>query len=387
MKNIVTSLWLWYAGAKITVVSLAEMVNEKKRLRIIGFLIMLQQAILFYSVDIIFRFYTKNFITPIAFSIISSVIVYNLIRPYFANHNAADLKELNRLLYSTGSFLFLVGFVAAIPFLIQNSTGEIERGLEEPIKFWVRVRTYFNIVKSYDIFSFVKVTSFTMGLGVFFVLPVLLKNSFNWDAYNKLCLKHDSERHKENIPSASGNSPANKFSEYFRSIIESINMKMAKINDDANKEFTKGIVITLLGILLYVGFIFYWLDYFENSSGGKNEYKYFGLVSSSLLFLFIEGIGLWFLKHNRSLLNDSNNLLKHKIEIQKHYLIYFYITDNLKDFTTENEKFKFLENAINKLGSTTTIQESITEGLKKSNFADMLNILKSISDNIGKIGK
>ena len=106
-----------------------------------------------------------------------------------------------------------------------------------------------------------------------------------------------------------------------------------------------------------------------------------------MLFLFIEGIGLWFLKHNRYLLNNSNSLLKYRIEIEKHYLNYFYVQENIKNFTTESERLKLLDNVISKLGSVTIIQEGGRNELDKGSSSDIINLLKSISENVSKISK
>lgn len=397
MRKVFISLFLWYAGAKISVINRSELVNERKRLIGIGIFIMIQQILLFFSGVIFFHYTTENHITPIFFSLITCVLVYNLSRQFFVAYINSHSTE-SRFLYVTGAFLALVGIISAIPILIANSSSDIlaqlvkikpEAQLEElkHIGFGPRLSIYIDILQSRSVFAFIKAVSLSAGFGILFVIPVLLKKSSSWEEYNKLCLQQDSDGENQSQSIDPSVSIIKEFPEYFNTLVTSVDKQISKTGEDANKEFTKGIVITLLGIFLYVGFIFYWLDYFKNPLNKTNEYKYFGLASSSLLFLFIEGIGLWFLKHNRSLLNANNNLVKYKIEIQKHYLIYFYITKNIKDFTTESEKLKFLENVINKLGSTTVIQESRTEPLNKGGIADILSVLKSISDNIGKISK
>jgi hypothetical protein len=87
------------------------------------------------------------------------------------------------------------------------------------------------------------------------------------------------------------------------------------------------------------------------------------------------------------LLNSSNSLLKYKIEIQKHYLNYFYVRDHVKDLKEESERLKLIENVMNKLGSITLIQETGRNDFDKGGSGDIINVLKSISEQVSKITK
>ncbi len=378
MREILRSLCLWYAGAKISALESDDMRAAKKRLTTIGVFIMIQQVIVFLSFGILALYYVKNYITPALFGLTMSILVYNIIRPYFSNNKSINSKLHSNAIPPTGVFLFVLGFACTIPFLLMNLKDD----------FGTRFLAYINKTQADGVWASMWVISLSIVSGILFVIPVLLKKSFNWDLYYQACLKIDNNEATKNNPvNPKDGSIIDNFPGYFITLVDAINKQIYKTNENANKEFTKGIVITLIGIFIYIGFLFFWLDYFSNPSREYNQYKYFGLISSSMLFLFIEGIGLWFLKHNRYLLNNSNSLLKYRIEIEKHYLNYFYVQENIKNFTTESERLKLLDNVISKLGSVTIIQEGGRNELDKGSSSDIINLLKSISENVSKISK
>jgi len=167
----------------------------------------------------------------------------------------------------------------------------------------------------------------------------------------------------------------NYFSENIQSVIDSMNTSTRK----SSNLLSIGIVIILIGILVYLAMIFFWLDEFHTNS--FQTYHIFGLVSTSLLFLFVEFLGAWFLRQHRRVAEETIYLMKFKAVIEKNFHAYLLIKENKEENKLDLQKtlielFKSEINFPNK------------QELGYSSFAkEAMGTISNLTDSIKKLSQ
>lgn len=112
------------------------------------------------------------------------------------------------------------------------------------------------------------------------------------------------------------------FEAYFSNLRDVLESKATVADQKASILLDKGVAYSRLGILVFVASIILW-QFVAWSSGFKAQHIY-GIVSCSLLFIFIEFLSAWFLKQYRHFVDTSTYLIKVK-SIFDRYLLSYYV--------------------------------------------------------------
>lgn len=119
------------------------------------------------------------------------------------------------------------------------------------------------------------------------------------------------------------------FANYFDAIRELLENKSSDADEKASILLDKGTAYSKFGIIFFIFAIVFWqiLSYW---TGFQEQYIY-GIVSSSLLFVFIEFLSAWFLRQYRNYVDTSTYLIKIKSIFDRYMLSYLAIHDSEKD--------------------------------------------------------
>lgn len=167
------------------------------------------------------------------------------------------------------------------------------------------------------------------------------------------------------------------YENYFRNSIQSVVNSMNESTRKSSNLLAIGIVIILIGILVYLAMIFFWLDEFHTNS--FQTYHVFGLVSTSLLFLFIEFLGAWFLKQHRRVAEETIYFMEFKSIIEKNFLAYLFIKEN-----TDENKFELQKSLIELFKSD--IKLPSRQDVSDSSFAqDAMGTISNLTDSVKKL--
>lgn len=190
----------------------------------------------------------------------------------------------------------------------------------------------------------------------------------------ELYVNNLSKENKEEHKSVSNLS----FELYYRQIIETINASLNSNNKRAGNLLTQGLIIIFIGILMYLGLIFYWIDIFQKK--GFQYYHIFGIASSSLLFLFFEFLGAWFLRQYKNISDNTLYLLKFKAIHDRYLLSYLAI----KDLDTSERKGEHLIGVLDLLKSDFKFPEHIPD-ISSSFAKETLEAVTSLTDSVKKL--
>ncbi len=170
------------------------------------------------------------------------------------------------------------------------------------------------------------------------------------------------------------------FENYCRKIISDIEFQSNKSRVKATELLRTGIIIIISGILCYIGTAYLLVGVFLETHEFKPYYIYF-MISLSLLFIFIQFLGGWFLNQNKRILNISLYLRSMKPNIDKYLLSYYAICE----LSTEEEKKHFTKDLLLVLSSEFKNIDSQLLNSHEENFArevtDSINSLKGTITN------
>jgi hypothetical protein len=121
---------------------------------------------------------------------------------------------------------------------------------------------------------------------------------------------------------ATSNIDKDTFVYYFHSITKSLKDKSDDADAKASILLDRGIKFTKYGIGFYLISIITW-QYLSYQMEGFKEQFIYGIISCSLLFIFIEFLSAWFLKQYRNYIDTSTYLLKVKEIFDRYLLTYF----------------------------------------------------------------
>ena len=137
-----------------------------------------------------------------------------------------------------------------------------------------------------------------------------------------------------------------------------------------------GLIIIIAAILLYAGIAYYLIAIFFEQHPFKVQYIYF-MISLSLLFIFLQFLGGWFLQQYKSAMKSILYINSMKPEIHRWMLGYFAI----KEVAQDGEKNNYIELLIALLSSNAKTFDNQIMAIHEANFAkdvfDSLNELKS----------
>ena len=125
------------------------------------------------------------------------------------------------------------------------------------------------------------------------------------------------------------------FESYYIGAVDRIVRKADVADEKASTLLTKGVRYSQFGILLYIVAIVSW-QYVERfwstpKSAELHAATILGVVSSSILFIFIEFLAAWFLKQYRHFVDTSTYLMKVKSTLDRYMLTYLLVKDRHED--------------------------------------------------------
>ncbi|MBB6005432.1 DUF4407 domain-containing protein [Arcicella rosea] len=129
------------------------------------------------------------------------------------------------------------------------------------------------------------------------------------------------------------------FENYFQNMGNNLTEQANISNKKAQTLLHQGIFIILLGIIIHLTLIFYWVSDFHKT--GFQTYHIYVLTATSLMFLFFEFLGAWFLKQYQNSLNTSFYILKFKTVIDR-YILSFLAIKKFNSETKQDENLKIL---------------------------------------------
>lgn len=126
---------------------------------------------------------------------------------------------------------------------------------------------------------------------------------------------------------------SNDFSTYFINIINNLENKSIDSDKKASLLLDNGKSYSVIGIGYFILATIFWQLYITYIGEFKNHHIY-GIVSTSLVFIFIEFISAWYLRQYKSFSDTSTYLTKIKSIFDKYMLIYLVSSEKGdKDFT------------------------------------------------------
>lgn len=133
------------------------------------------------------------------------------------------------------------------------------------------------------------------------------------------------------------------FSLHFRNMTTTLEDKAATADKKASALLDRGIIYIKFGIVFYIFSIIIWqlLAWYK---GFQYQFIY-GIIASSVLFVFIEFISAWFLKQYRQFVDTSTYLIKVKSMFDKHMLL-FQMAVDMETYNLKNESFTALTDAL-----------------------------------------
>ena len=123
-------------------------------------------------------------------------------------------------------------------------------------------------------------------------------------------------------PAALTTSTKEMFVTYFHTISKNLKDKADDADEKASILLDRGIGMTTFGIAFFIFSIISW-QFLSYKTGGFKEQYIYGMISCSVLFIFIEFLSAWFLKQYRHFIDTSTYLLKVKAIFDR-YLLTFY---------------------------------------------------------------
>jgi hypothetical protein len=171
------------------------------------------------------------------------------------------------------------------------------------------------------------------------------------------------------------------FEGYFNNMISVFDREMERSNQKASILLNRGVWTSILGIIYYLGSIISFQSLF--SAKGFQQFHIYGLVSSTLLFIFIQFVGAWFLKQYRYFVDTSTYYFKLKTTIERYLLSYLALKENstkkdeilpkMLDFLMQ--EIKFPETYLIKQADVNLTKETI-----ETTFTSLNETLKSLKD-------
>ncbi|MDV5743116.1 hypothetical protein QM198_09775 [Serratia marcescens] len=146
-----------------------------------------------------------------------------------------------------------------------------------------------------------------------------------YENIEEVLLKYDKLRRQKRQEQYS------EFSVYFDGLRELLENKSADADEKASILLDKGTAYSKFGITYFIFAIIIW-QVLSFITGFKEQYVY-GIVSCSILFIFIEFLSAWFLRQYRNYVDTSTYLVKIKSIFDRYMLSYLALHDSDKDIS------------------------------------------------------
>ena len=178
---------------------------------------------------------------------------------------------------------------------------------------------------------------------------------------------------KKNITANKSN-----FELYCNKVVLDLEFQIDKNRLKAAELLRTGIIIIISGILGYIGVAYLLVGVFFEMHEFKPHYFYL-MVSLSLLFIFIQFLGGWFLRQYRRTLNSSLYLNTLKPNLDKYLLSYYVICE----FSNEEERKNLLKELLLIVSNEFKNLDSSLLTLQEENFAkEVTDSINSLKDTI-----
>jgi hypothetical protein len=169
------------------------------------------------------------------------------------------------------------------------------------------------------------------------------------------------------------------FETYFNSIRLTLEDKATIADKKASILLDKGTSYSKWGIIFFIFSIIIW-QVLSWNKGFQTEFIY-GIVSCSILFIFIEFLSAWFLKQYRQFVDTSTYLIKVKSIFDKYMLAYLLLREYPEESKGKlNEMLSLLRDDI-KWPESYLLKNSDISFAKES-METMTYLLKNIKDNV-----
>lgn len=136
------------------------------------------------------------------------------------------------------------------------------------------------------------------------------------------------------------------FSSYMGDLKQSIEDRIQNLDKKASLMLDKGTNYARYGIAFYVLSIIIWQWWISNRVGGISKEHIIGMVSCSILFLFVEFLSAWFMKQYQHFINTSTYLTKIKSIFDKYMLSYLALKELSQDGQVQNEHVNKILDAV-----------------------------------------
>lgn len=428
--------FLWLSGAESFVLENVEF--ESNRFLTIGISIFIEGLIAFIAAYQSVHFASNNIISGIIFALIYAIIILNIYRltisTFRYNFGSSSLKtSLLKELLTRLIILIPLTLVNTQPLIISIFHHEIiKNSFGDQKESFVYLFTSFNSLYSKNASIHILITFINLLMVIISISPVIIR-SFGFGGNYDKALKEiedlqyinlskkkknyykdedfsSSEGDKSNILSkilleleqikneqsklpqtafdsitkevlklSESNNQVTNFDRYFFTLVDGLTLQLNKINTSSQKLFNQGLIISFIGLGMYIGFIFFWLDKFQEK--GFQSYHLYGIISTSLLFLFIEFLGAWFLKQYRMLSDLSIHLFKFKTVLDKYYLNYTLV----KEFSDEKNKNELITKLFEQIKEEIKVLPDFNSKQSTSFAKEAIGSISNLTDIVKKL--
>ena len=132
-------------------------------------------------------------------------------------------------------------------------------------------------------------------------------------------------------------SEADSFSRYIWDLKNSIEERIRNLDKKASLMLDKGTSYARYGIGFYLSSIVIWQWWISNRADGISREHIVGMVSCTILFLFVEFLSAWFMKQYQHFIDTSTYLTKIKSIFDKYMLSYLALKGLSKGGQIQNE--------------------------------------------------
>lgn len=164
------------------------------------------------------------------------------------------------------------------------------------------------------------------------------KNDIDYEKIEALLNQKSAMIHADGV----GSKPT--FSSYFDNIRSVLENKSKNADEKASILLDKGTSYAKNGIYFFIFSIIVWqmLSLFYDF---RTQYIY-GIISCSVLFVFIEFLSAWFLRQYRHFVDTSTYLIKVKSIFDKYYLVYLILQEAESDKESKQQLLALLSEEI-----------------------------------------
>lgn len=244
--------------------------------------------------------------------------------------------------------------------------------------------------------SFFRYTYLLILLILIFVesTPFLIALISKRGLYEELVLRVDSthftfeeNRINNNNINSQPIAKSKSFENYCINSITDINHHIDNLKLKAQEQLRTGLLISLLGILAYLGYgTFLFIVYFENHQ--FHNHHIFLFSSLSVIFFFMQFLAGWYLKQYRTTIDYANTLNVDKEKYNKYILAKLTTSELQTNDANKLLETKLLIDLINGSNLTNSNPINNSDNSSNGNFAkdvfDSINNIKDLINNLGK---